>query len=117
MKMTNPKLIKYMKMKDFIENVRFGTPIALFITLLASIVLVFISFFLPPKGQIDPSVIKATGELGIMASMFTFLMNLSSYIEAGHQVRLSKGDLKIEVNKQANDENNFEEIDDNDCDG
>lgn len=101
------------------ENLRYGSPLWLHITMLASIVLVFISFFLPPKGQVDPSVIKAVGELGIMASVFTFLTHLSEYINAGHQVRLSKGDLTIQVSKEDDDndnkpeeiENNIEEID------
>lgn len=93
-------------MKEFFENLKAGTPIMLFLTMLASIVLVFISFFLPPKGSVDPTAIKAVGELGIMASVFTFLTNLSSYIEAGHQVRLSKGDFRIEVNKKKDDEIN-----------
>lgn len=96
-------------MKEFLSNLKEGTPLWLHLTMLASIVLVFISFFLPPKGQIDPSVIKAVGELGLMASVFTFLSNLSSYIEAGHQVRLSKGDLRIEVQKKDDDGENFVE--------
>ena len=96
-------------MKEFLENLKLGTPMWLHLTMLASIVLIFISFFLPPKGSVDPSVIKAVGELGIMSSVFTFLSNLSSYIEAGHQVRLSKGDLTIQVQKKDEDDKEGED--------
>lgn len=96
-------------MKEFLSNLKEGTPLWLHLTMLASIVLVFISFFLPPKGVIHPSTLKAVGELGLMASVFTFLSNLSEYINAGHQVRLSKGDLTIQVQKKDEDDKEGED--------
>ena len=58
--------------------------------------LLTISFFLPPSGEIHPSVIAATGEIFLFASLWTVV----KAIDNGHSAKITKGDATIEVKKE-----------------
>ena len=67
---------------------------AFWITLTISVALITISFFLPPQGAVDPSVLAATGELFAFASLATVIEG----IERGRSVKLQKGDTEVHIN-------------------
>jgi hypothetical protein len=67
--------------------------------LITSIVLIVISFILPPTGIIDPSVLTAVGELGILIVLNT----ASIAILSGKTTTIKKGNTEITV--QGNEDN------------
>ena len=52
-----------------------------------------VSFFIPPKGIIDPSIFKAAGFLFAFATLF----ELREAIREGMGVKLTHGETTIEV--------------------
>lgn len=67
---------------------------------LSSILLIFISLFLPPMGAIDPSVIAATGEIFGFAALWTVV----KAIDKGKSVEVKHGETTIAVRKRKEDE-------------
>lgn len=63
------------------------------ITLLLSIVLIVVSFIIPPMGVIDASILTAVGELFAFAA----LGEVCAAIERGKTVSLSKNDVNLTV--------------------
>lgn len=61
-------------------------------------VLVLVSFFMPPAGVVDPSVLTAIGELGGM----TFLGMLPGIVKHAKSVKVEKGDTSIEIESKSN---------------
>lgn len=55
--------------------------------------LIVVSFILPPKGIIDPSVLKAVGEILAYPTVFS----ACECIFTGLGVKVTKGDTSIEV--------------------
>ena len=72
---------------------------AFWITLTISVALITISFFLPPQGAVDPSVLASTGELFAFASLATVIEG----IEKGRSVSLQKGETQVHINKDTTD--------------
>lgn len=65
-----------------------------------SVVLIIVSFFLPPKGVIDPSVIKAVGEIiGVIGIFFAW-----DAILKGLEARITHGDTTIEIHRDEDEE-------------
>lgn len=64
-----------------------------------AIVLLIVSFILPPQGTIDPSVLQGAGEIFAFASLWTILVA----IESGGTAKLTKGDVNLEI-KNKNEE-------------
>lgn len=75
------------------RRVSISTTIALWICLSMTIAFFTISFFLPPKGAIDPSMFKAAGFLFGFASLF----ELREAVREGLGVKLTHGSTTIEV--------------------
>ena len=75
------------------KRVSISTTIALWVCLSMMILLFGISFFLPPKGAIDPSIFKGAGFLFAFASLF----ELREAIREGLGVKLTHGQTTIEV--------------------
>ena len=67
--------------------------IAFFVSLGISIGLLITSFFLPPTGRIEPSVLQATGELFLWPS----LAFAAKAVEEGKNARIQRGNTSIEV--------------------
>ena len=67
---------------------------------IASILLIAISFFLPPMGEINPSEIKAVGELFGIASLWTIIHGINK----GCDVALKHNDTEIDINNPDPDE-------------
>lgn len=66
-----------------------------------SIILTSISFFLPPQGIIDPSVLTAIGELSLI---YFVLFELRSIIEVSKSITMKKGDTEIEIKRNEEEE-------------
>lgn len=75
------------------QRVSVSTTIALWVCLGMTILLFVVSFLLPPKGAIDPSIFKAAGFLFGFASLF----ELREAIREGLGVKLTHGDTTIEI--------------------
>lgn len=61
---------------------------------LISIILIIISFFMPPAGVIDPSVMAGVGEIFAFAALGTVLQA----IDKDKTITMSHGDTTITVN-------------------
>lgn len=62
-------------------------------TFTISVMLLVTSFFLPPTGQVDPSVCGAVGELFAFGCLATVIDGLHK----GTDVTISKGDLNVSL--------------------
>lgn len=62
---------------------------------LASIILIFISFWLPPQGSVDPSVISATGEMIGWGALWTVV----KAIDKGKSVQVKHGNTELNLRK------------------
>ena len=75
---------------------------AFWICLITSIVLITMSFILPPSGYVEPTVLGATGEIFAFAT----LGQVAYAIEKGKNVTVSKGDVNVTVGKNHEIEEN-----------
>lgn len=66
-----------------------------FITLTVSVILLIVSWVMPPAWMIDSSVIAAVGEL----FAFGALGEVAAAIERGMNAKVTKGDVSLEVSK------------------
>ena len=64
-----------------------------------AVVLIVVSFFVPPRGVGDGSVLAAVGELFAFASLFMIWES----IDRGMDAKITHGDTKIEL---SNDDKN-----------
>lgn len=74
--------------KCIIHNIYFS------ILSLISICLIVISFFLPPQGVIDPSVMAGVGEIFAFAALGTVI----KAIDKDKSITMSHGDTTITIN-------------------
>lgn len=81
------------KIKEIYKNI---SKLAFWSTLGISVVLIIISFLLPPTGVIDASVVKATGEL----FAFGCLGVVIDGIQKGTDIVLTKGDTSVQINNE-----------------
>ena len=93
-------------MSSILERVKNASPGEWinFICFCASITLAVVGFILPPKGQIDNSVLICIGELGL----FSTISKIPDFIRAlknGGSIEVDRGDTRIKV-EGAQQENN-----------
>ena len=55
------------------------------------------SFFLPPRGVIDPSVLAAVGEIGVLYILIFKLQEMVQSIKDGKYIKFQHNDTSIEV--------------------
>ena len=99
------KALRLAKFRAFTRNVRPCTTIGLWFCTIAAVGLFAASFFMPPTGQIDPSVLKAAGYSFAFAGLYEF----REAVLEGLGVKLTHGDTTIEIKDQ--DGNQSVEID------
>lgn len=85
------------KIKEIYKNI---SKLAFWTTLLISVVLIIISFLLPPTGVVDDSIVKVTGELFAFGCLGTVVEALHK----GTDVILSKGDTSVQINNKDEEE-------------
>ena len=74
-----------------------GTPWYIHVAMITSIVLVVVSFFIPPYAVVDSSVLAATGELMGGVTLMEFVLNIPKYLEAGIKAKVTHGNTTIAV--------------------
>ena len=85
------------KFKDFIYKSAKNKLLSDWLILLFSIGLFVTSFFLPPRGVIDPSVLAAVGETGILYILIFKLQEMIQSIKDGKYIKVKHNDTSIEV--------------------
>ena len=85
-------------MKNCIRNHYF---VAFFISLIVSIGLLITSFFLPPKGEINPSVLQATA----IILVYPALAFAAKALDDNKQVRIKTEHATVTVGKVGGHEN------------
>ena len=87
-------------MKKFFAKFNKFDKVVFLLCLFISIILLTMSFLIPPTGQIDPSVLAAVGEIFGFASLAVVIVALGR----GTDVTLHKGDIDISLNNPDKDE-------------
>ena len=87
-------------MSKFFKNFTKSNKIAFWVCLTISVILLTVSFLLPPTGKIDPSVLQGAGEIFSFAVLYTVIEALNR----GTDVTLHKGDVDITLNNPDGDE-------------
>lgn len=90
------------KIKEIYQHI---SKAAFWTTFTISVVLIIISFFLPPTGQVDPSVCGAVGELFGFGCLATVIDGMHK----GTDVSVSHGETSISINNPNNQEQENEE--------
>lgn len=82
-------------MRKLREKLKYATAgdIIYFTCFVVSIILLVVAFLTPPPFQIDSSVLKAVGLMGI----FSTISKIGDWIKLGVDVKLKKGEFEIEV--------------------
>lgn len=68
--------------------------IVFYTTQLISLIMILVSFFIPPLAVIDASIFAAVGELAFFPSLLAFY----NIVMSGRKASISKGETKISVN-------------------
>lgn len=77
-------------MSKIFKNIK---KIPFFICLSFSIILIIVSFIIPPTGKIDPSVIQAVAEIFAFAALYVVIEGM----HRGSDVSISKGDVSLQI--------------------
>ena len=85
------------KFKNFIYNSAKNKVLSDWVILLFSIGLFVTSFFMPPKGIIDSSVLAAVGETGILYILIFKLEEMIQSIKDGKYIKVKHNETSIEV--------------------
>ena len=80
------------KLKEKLKHATAGD-IIYFTCFVVSIILLIVAFLTPPPFQIDSSVLKAVGLMGV----FSTVSKIGDWIKLGVDVKLKKGEFEIEV--------------------
>lgn len=83
-----------------IHNVSRPTSFLLVVLTIITVGLIVASFLVPPTGVIDPSVLKAAGEIFAFATLFV----VREAIKEGLSVKASHGNTTIEVGRDEEEE-------------
>lgn len=76
--------------------------VVFYISQVISVFLIVASFFMPPRGTIDPSVFASIGEL----FAFPALLGFYNIVMSGKSASITKGSTVIQVNKDEEKEEN-----------
>ena len=87
-------------MKKFFAKFNKFDKVVFLLCLFTSIILLTISFLIPPTGQIDPSVIGAVGEIFGFSSLAVVIVALGR----GTDVTFHKDNIDISLNNPDKDE-------------
>jgi len=90
-------------MGEIIKDIKVGMPWYMHALLWLCFALLVGSFFVPPRGIIDGSVIAAVGEILGGAWLFYFTAHIPVYLDRGGKIRASHGDRSIEVSGHKSD--------------
>ena len=72
--------------------------VVFWVCLVVTLVLMLLGFYLPPMGEISPSVLEAVGWLFGFAALAKFCDTVKTAVKAGYDAKVQHGDTKIEIN-------------------
>ena len=72
--------------------------VVFWVCLIVAHVLMLLGFYLPPMGEISPSVLQAVGWLFGFAALAKFCETANEAVKAGYDAKVEHGDTKIEIN-------------------
>lgn len=72
--------------------------VVFWVCLIVALVLMLLGFYLPPMGEISPSVLQAVGWLFGFAALAKFCETANAAVKAGYDAKVQHGDTKIEIN-------------------
>ena len=72
--------------------------VVFWVCLIVALVLMLLGFYLPPMGEISPSVLEAVGWLFGFAALAKFCETANAAVKAGYDAKVQHGDTKIEIN-------------------
>ena len=80
-------------MKQWFKDGERGWKLTFYSSQLIAIVLILVSFFIPPTGIIDSSIFAGIGELAFFPTLYAFYMIMRS----GRQATITKGETTLSV--------------------
>ena len=72
--------------------------VVFWVCLIVALVLMLLGFYLPPMGEISPSVLEAVGWLFGCAALAKLCDTVNTAIKAGYDAKVHHGDTEIEIN-------------------
>ena len=72
--------------------------VVFWVCLTVTLVLMLLSFYLPPMGEISPSVLEAVGWLFGFAALAKLCDTVNVAVKAGYDAKVQYRDTKIEIN-------------------
>ena len=72
--------------------------VVFWVCLIVALVLMLLGFYLPPMGEISPSVLEAVGWLFGFSALAKFCDTANTAIKSGYDAKVEHGDTKIEIN-------------------
>lgn len=72
--------------------------VVFWVCLIVTLVLMLLGFYLPPMGEISPSVLECIGWLFGFAALAKLCDTVNSAIKAGYDAKVEHGETKIEIN-------------------
>lgn len=72
--------------------------VVFWVCLTVTLVLMLWGFYLPPLGEISPSVLEAVGWLFGFAALAKLCDTVNVAVKAGYDAKVQHGDTKIEIN-------------------
>ena len=84
-------------MAELIKKAILGD-VVFWVCLTVTLVLMLLGFYLPPMGEISPSVLEAVGWLFGFAALAKFCDTVKTAVKAGYDAKVEHGDTKIEIN-------------------
>lgn len=88
-----------------VKNFFLGMPLYIYLLLLLVFGLFVASFFLPPLGIIQPSVLQAGAIILGFAWLFYVTANIPTFIQRGAHIKASYGNANITISNDDEDEN------------
>ena len=72
--------------------------VVFWVCLTVTLVLMLLGFYLPPMGEISPSVLQAIGWLFGFAALAKLCDTVNVAVSAGYDAKVHHGDTEIEIN-------------------
>lgn len=72
--------------------------VVFWVCLIVALVLMLLGFYLPPMGEISPSVLEAVGWLFGFAALAKLCDTVNTAIKTGYDAKVQHGDTTIEIN-------------------
>lgn len=82
--------------KQWYRNGDRGWKVTFYISQSISLLLILISFFVPPHGVIDSSVFAAVGEIAFFPTLYSFY----SIVMSGRRATLKRGETEVSVGEE-----------------